>query len=90
MRARGFRKEACRDSKNLVKIEATVRKNEADESQKDKFIEVDNCIVPGTLQEHIRLLEGRDFGISLLSGRLPEDVVSCRQGSLARKNRFGY
>jgi len=66
-------------------------KNRADESsQRDKFIEVDNCISPGTLQEHIRLLEERDFGISLPSGRLPEDVVSCRQGSVARKDRFGY
>jgi hypothetical protein len=66
-------------------------KNRADESsQRDKFIEVDNCISPGTLLEHIRLLERRDFGISLPSGRLPEDVVSCRQGSLARKDRFGY
>ena len=59
-------------------------------SKEDKFIEVDNCIVPETLQEHIRLLGRLDFGISLPFGRMPGDVVSCRRGSLARKNRFGY
>ena len=49
--------------------------------------------MPGTLQEHIRLLERRDFDISLLvrhTGRMPGDVVSCRREPLARKNRFGY
>ena len=59
-------------------------------SKEDKFIEVDNCIVPETLQEHIRLLGRRDFGISLPFGRIPGDVVSCRRRLLARKNRFGY
>lgn len=77
-------RQGKQSSLNLVKVRGTRS------SQRDKFIEVDNCIVPGTVQEHIRLLGRRDFGISLLAGRLPVDVVSCRRESLARKNRFGY
>lgn len=77
--------------KNLVRVGDTGRKRGRwVVRERDKFIEVDNCIVPGTLQEHIRLLGRRDFGISLPLGRLPEDVVSCRRRPLAWKNRFGY
>lgn len=76
--------------KNLVRVGDTERKRGWVIGERDKFIEVDNCIVPGTLQEHIRLLGRRDFGISLPPGRLPEDVVSCRRRPLAWKNPFGY
>lgn len=77
--------------KNLVRVGDTGwKRGRWVVGERDKFIEVDNCIVPGTLQEHIRLLGRRDFGISLPPGRLPEDVVSCRRRPLARKNRFGY
>lgn len=52
-------------------------REEVSVAKEDKFIEVDNCIVPGTLQEHIRLLGRRDFGISLPFRSWPDARGCC-------------
>lgn len=56
-----------KDKRGGKKIENKIRAGVGGSSKEDKFVEVDNCVVPGTLQEHIRLLGRRDFGISLPS-----------------------